>query len=99
MTDMYVIQLEVPLGTRNGRMVINIEGENVTGHMEILGRTSKFIGKVNADNEINIEGNLYLSVRKISYIGVGHIDRENIKIQLKDGQNIYKLTGYRCDYN
>ncbi|PWJ49910.1 hypothetical protein [Faecalicatena contorta] len=97
MENMYAIQLEVPLGIREGRMTFQIVNRRITGEMELLGNVEKFEGNILSDGTIQIEGFLTSSVRRIPYEGFGKIQDGKIQMQLDNNRESYKLTGYLCN--
>lgn len=94
MTKIYDIELNVPLGLRKGRMILNIkEDGTVTGNMDIFGNVTEFKGNV-CNSSIEIEGVLKTIVRSISYKGNGRVTDKCIYMHLSGTNNIYELTGY-----
>lgn len=97
MENVYAIQLEVPLGIREGRMMFQIVNKRIVGEMEMIGNKEKFEGNILSDGTIQIQGFLTSSVRRIPYEGFGKIMDGMIQMQLDNKGESYKLTGYLCN--
>lgn len=90
----YRIEMKVPLGIRQGSMRYKEDHGNVSGTMNILGRTTEFSGLLK-DKQIMISGELDIGIRKIAYTGYGMIEEENLQMQIRDKGKTYDLTGYK----
>lgn len=90
----YRIEMKVPLGIRHGSMRYREDHGNVTGTMNILGKTTEFSGLLE-DKQMMISGELDIGIRKIAYTGYGMIEGENLHMQIKDKGKTYDLTGYK----
>lgn len=90
----YRIEMQVPLGIRYGSMRYKEDHGNLTGTMNILGKTTEFSGLLK-DKQMMISGKLDIGIRKIAYTGYGMIEDENLHIQIKDKGKTYDLTGYQ----
>lgn len=90
----YRIEMKVPLGIRHGSMRYREENGNVTGIMNILGKTTEFSGLLR-DKQMMISGELDIGIRKIVYTGYGMIEEGSLHMQIKDKERTYDLTGHK----
>lgn len=90
----YEITMTVPLGIRYGRMRFEENGGNITGIMDILGKTTTFTGLLK-NEQIMISGELDIGIRKIFYTGYGTIGEDGLHMQIRDKEATYNLTGLK----
>lgn len=95
MEYLYEIQLDVPLGIRKGTMSLNINDNEVSGELEVLGNKETFEGSITDDGIISITGMLVSLVRHIPYKGIGNIQSNTLKMLLCVQDDSYKLTGHQ----
>lgn len=90
----YEIDMTVPLGVRHGTMQFEEDSGNITGIMNILGRTTGFTGLLR-DKKMIITGELDIGIRKIAYTGYGILEYGRLHMQIKNQEHIYELNGHK----
>lgn len=98
MDAVFIVQVEVPLGIRNGRMIFHQNNKKVYGELKILGNVESFIGEIHEDGTVSIKGHLTSVIRSMPYCGTGSICNGQIRMQLDTERSSYQLTGYECNY-
>ena len=93
MKKAYVVQMEAPLGLRQGKMYFRIDGQNVDGKFEILGNSNDFCGTLDKQGNLKIAGNLQSGTRQISYVGNGVMKDTEIEMELTENENRYPVKG------
>lgn len=94
MTNIYDVQMKVPLGIRNGTLKLANEDGLITGSMKILGRVTAFTGHMYGDR-FEITGVLKTVLRSNDFEGWGLIDEDDIRICLKNNDTTYEINGRR----
>lgn len=95
----YDIVMQTSIGERYGTMIVEWEGEQISGLMEILGHTEVFHGKVDENGNCHIEGKLVSLKRTIPYIAVGKISSSMLQLSLRGERNIFEMAGMPCKVN
>lgn len=99
MTKTFAVALDVPLGIRRGTMIFNIDGDLISGELNILGHCETFTGCVIEDDEsdsgliINIHGTLSTPIRSILYEGNGSMEGDRLHLLLQTKNKSYWLHG------
>lgn len=94
MKNRYEIEMTVPLGVRTGTMIMEEQNGNVSGTMEILGYVTTFLGKI-VKKRFEITGTLRTKMREIAYRGYGHLDGEEVWLQLESEKSVYEIRGHK----
>ena len=95
----YDIVMQTSIGERYGTMIVEWEGEQISGFMEILGHTEAFHGEIDEDGNCRIEGRMISLTRMIPYIAVGKIIPSMLLLSLRGGRNIFEVEGVPCNVN
>lgn len=96
----YRICLTVPLGRRNGTMLLNQSNETFTGWLDVLGRKTAFSGTLLGNGQITLSGVLQTLVSTLPYTATGTVRGRRILLELKtDGGASYLLTGEEFEPN
>lgn len=93
MKKAYAVQMEAPLGLRQGKMYFDINGQKVDGKFEILGNSNDFSGRLDEQGNLEITGNLQSGTRKITYKGYGVMKDAQIEMELVEKENRYPVKG------
>ena len=94
---MYEIELEVPIGVRQGMLYLHIREKQISGKISVLGSVESFSGKVKEQEEIEVEGELRSAYRKIHYHGSGKRTEDMLEMALAGSFGTYRLRGkYLC---
>ncbi len=92
MTDVYEVELIVPLGVRHGTMTVRSDEKQVSGDIEIMGHKTAFAGARNADGFV-VEGVLQTAVKEIAYKGIGTFGDGQLSMRLENANGVYMLRG------
>lgn len=95
MEQTYHIFVETPLGIRTGKMRVEVDGKNVSGRLEILGKREQFSGCFQKDGGVEIKGDISLATRRMQYKGTGILDEEHVELELEGDRNRLTLRGSR----
>lgn len=85
----YRICLSVPLGRRNGTMLIRESGGQVDGWLEVMNRKNAFLGQLSNDGELTISGAIQSLISTIHYTATGTISGRKIRLNLKTASGAY----------
>lgn len=85
----YRICLSVPLGKRNGTMVIHESNGNVTGWLEVLEQKNMFSGMLFDDGQIELSGVLRTLLSTVPYTATGTVSGRQILLNLKTSSGAY----------
>lgn len=93
----YEIELEVPIGVRQGMLYLNIRAEQISGKISLLGKVESFSGKMMEQGEIEVDGELHSAYRKMHYHGSGKQTENRLEMALSGSFGTYLLRGkYLC---
>lgn len=93
-TKGYRICLSVPLGRRNGTMVLHETDGRVNGWMEVMARRNGLSGALSADGHITLSGMLQTLVSTMPYTAEGAIDGSKLFLTLKTAVGTsYSVSG------
>lgn len=93
----YEIELEVPIGVRQGLLYLNIQAEQISGKISALGNVEAFSGKMKEQGEIEVDGELRSMYRKMHYHGSGKWTDNRLEMALSGSFGMYLLRGkYLC---
>lgn len=93
MKKAYAVQMEAPLGLRQGKMYFDIDGQKVSGEFEILGNSNAFYGTLDEQGKLDITGDLQSGIRRISYKGHGVMKDAQIEMELVEKEDRYPVKG------
>lgn len=85
----YRICMFVPLGERNGTMLLHRTGENIDGWLDVLGQRNTLSGVLSNDGQITLSGVLQTLLNSIPYTAHGTISGRNILLSLKTASGEY----------
>lgn len=92
MTNVYDVELIVPLGVRHGTMTVRTGEKQISGDIEIMGHKTAFAGERNADGFV-VEGVLKTAVKEIAYKGIGTFGNGQLSMRLENANGVYMLRG------
>jgi hypothetical protein len=93
MDGIYEISMNTPMGTMNGKVILNQNGENITGTLEIMGMKNNLgNGKVKG-NQCYFKGNIKNNALNIEYEIMGQLTGNTLNIYAKTNMGEFKLQG------
>lgn len=92
----YNIVLLTPLGDKSGIMQLCIEEENITGSLSVLKTENYFSGKMLANGQCELVGEIKTPVRTIIYFATGSLYQDTIYLSLTSEFDKLILRGTAC---
>ncbi len=89
----YRVGVKVPLGIRNGFLRLHIYDSEISGQLELLGKTEKVEGSITADGTMHFKGLLTTPIRSVEYVADGKMEDDSICLHLTSGLSHYTLNG------
>lgn len=89
----YDIVLQTEIGTRKGKLILNIERNILNGILELLGYSVPCSGIVKSDGSSILRGQLKTFMSTYEYIGTGLIDSCRVDLVLKSGKKRFHMFG------
>ena len=90
----YRIRLSVPLGERNGTMVLRETEGHVEGWLNVMNAENPFSGSLSDSGQLTLSGVLRTLVSTVRYTAAGIISGRNILLNLKTASGAcYPVTG------
>lgn len=89
----YIVCLQTPLGKREGTLVVEKNGQTLSGWLDILKHREPFEGIVDVDGNCRISGEFVTLMRRVHYIAIGQISASSIQLDVRDERNIFELSG------
>ena len=85
----YRICLTVPLGARNGTMLLHeVEGK-VEGWMNVMNEKNRFSGVLSDEGQLTISGVIRTLISTMHYTATGTVSEKNILLNLKTDSGAY----------
>lgn len=96
----YRICMSVPLGKRNGTMLLHRTGESIDGWLDVLGKRNTLSGVISSDGQVTLSGVLQTLYSTMPYTAAGTISGRKILLNLKTGSGAYyPLSGEELEPN
>ena len=95
----YLINMKVPLGIRQGVMIVNEINGFITGKLDILGHIESFAGYLYDDGECKIYGNITSLTKTISYQAMGQMNEESISLDFYTDLGKFYAFGKKEEYH
>lgn len=89
----YEIFMQVPLGTKKGRLTLNKKTGPVTGVLSILGHEQTINGFIDTDGNCSFDGSIVTITRTINFHASGKLDGDTLELEIINDNNHYLLTG------
>lgn len=90
----YRVCLSVPLGQRDGTMLIRQTGSSITGWLDILGNRNTLSGALTNDGQLEFSGVLQTFLSTIPYTATGTMSSSRLQLNLKTASDTcYFLSG------
>lgn len=85
----YRICLTVPLGNRNGTMVLHEAEGKVDGWLNVMNEKNKFSGILSDEGQLTLSGVIRTLISTMHYTATGTISGRNILLNLKTDSGVY----------
>lgn len=96
----YRICMSVPLGKRNGTMLLHRMGNTIDGWLDVLGRRNTLSGILSNDGQITLSGVFQTLLNTVSYTAAGTISGRKILLNLKtESGAYYPISGEELEPN
>ena len=89
----YRVSVKVPLGIRNGFLRLHIYDSEISGQLELLGKTERVEGSMAADGTMHFKGILTTPIRSVEYVAEGKMEADSICLHLTSELSHYTLSG------
>ena len=90
----YRIRITVPLGSREGTMLLREAKGRVEGWMSVMNKKNLFSGVLSCDGQLTLNGVIQTLVRTLNYTARGEIIGQNIFLNLQTNTGAhYSLAG------
>ena len=89
----YHIILRVPLGKRHGEMMVQIEENQISGDLFVLGKKFPLSGAIDEQGNCRIIGKFCSPKQEYCYEATGTFDSAKIQLLLSVGYRKFQLTG------
>lgn len=91
----YVGTVKTPFGMKSGSVSLRVNGENLSGTIEALGKVNTFTnGKVVGD-KFTFTGTLQVMFSKIDYKADGVVEGNTLKAIVKTSNGNFEIVGKR----
>ena len=74
----YRVSVKVPLGIRNGFLRLHIYDSEISGQLELLGKTERVEGSMTTDGTMHFKGVLTTPIRSVEYVAEGKMEADSI---------------------
>lgn len=92
----YTIYMQTPLGKKEGTLLAERNGQELSGWLDILKHREPFEGTVDKDGNCRISGEFVTLIRRVAYSATGQISDTAICLKIKDDRNVFELSGVAC---
>lgn len=92
----YLCKMKTLMGEINGKIILEVTGENLSGALEIMGIKQPFSGgKVNGD-QFYIHGESKMMLGRFSYDIKGRVFQDKIEMVANTNKGKFNIVGKRC---
>lgn len=96
----YRICMSVPLGKRNGTMLLRRTGESIDGWLDVLEQRNTLSGFISSDGQVSLSGVLQTLLSTVPYTAAGTISGRKILLNLKtESGAYYPISGEELEPN
>ncbi|MDD3429527.1 MAG: hypothetical protein PHG02_05950 [Oscillospiraceae bacterium] len=92
-TRVFLIETLVPLGKRNGKIVLHICNSRLWGTLELFGEQQPFNGSLTCPNQITLWGKLKTALSTLDYTAAGFFTNETITFEIHTKKGIFPTYG------
>ena len=93
----YRVCISVPLGRRNGTMIIRESDGNVDGCLEVMGRKNAFFGCLSDDGQLTLSGAIQTLISNVKYTATGTVSERHLLLNIKTASGAYyPVSGEEC---
>ena len=89
----YDVCLKTPIGIRLGTLCVTALSNVLKGNLWLLSRVVPVTGRVDAQGNCHLSGNLITPIQTIPFAASGKLSRHGISLLLHSGQGEFELSG------
>ena len=91
--DTYRIVMRAPLGNRSGKLTLCIDGDELSGIIEILGHCNEFHHGTLRAGHCQFAGEIKTLLRSISYSAEGCVGQGSVSLQMHTKRDVLPVSG------
>lgn len=95
MDGIYMSRIKTPMGEVNGKLILKVQGNSLSGTIEALGMKSDFTGGKVVQNKCQFSGVIRTMMGNISYEANGELKGNVLKVMAKTNMGNFEFTGER----
>lgn len=95
MKENYKLKMIVGKKVYYGKMILNIEGNTISGILESKDIVTNFENGKISDNKIEFSGSLKMFLIRIHYKAIGEINGNEIHINVNTNRGKFEITGVK----
>lgn len=94
MNGLYELSVNSPMGIIKGNLNLSVNGNNITGYIEINGKRNHFNnGAVTGNNKFSLSGTIKALFKTINYNVDGEVINNTINLYAKTNMGNFSLSG------
>lgn len=94
MNGLYELSVNSPMGVIKGNLNLAVNGNNITGYIEINGKRNSFNnGVVTGNNKFSLSGTIKALFKTINYNVDGEVVNNTINLYAKTNMGNFSLSG------
>lgn len=98
MNGLYELSVNSPMGVIKGNLNLAVNGNNITGYIEINGKRNSFNnGVVTGNNKFSLSGTIKALFKTINYNVEGEVINNTINLYAKTNMGNFSLSGKRIN--
>lgn len=78
----YALKMNVPLGLRSGSITITLMGNEISGRLNMLGKSNDFTNGYYNDGEIEFDGSIRSLLSTLQFHAEGTLDEQHINLKM-----------------
>jgi len=91
----YEIMMKTPMGVKKGQMIMNEDGEMLSGAFVIKGKENPFTGGKVSGDHFSFDGELMSSVGKLAYSCEGDVKGDEVSAKAVAKKGTLTISGKR----
>lgn len=98
MNGLYELSVNSPMGVIKGNLNLAVNGNNITGYIEINGKRNSFNnGVITGNNKFSLSGTIKALFKTINYNVEGEVINNTINLYAKTNMGNFSLSGKRIN--
>ena len=93
----FSITMRAPLGLRFGTICFDIQGDALTGTLNILRCSNAFVGQISQTGDITFTGDIVTRIRTFPYSAKGLIDGHSLSLDISGNRGCLHVSGEEID--